>query len=447
MRTSENTTTAAQSPASTPGTLFQPVASGERISSVDTLRGVALLGILLINITGFALPYASDNPTIYGGAQGPDLFVWAVNNVLVEGTMRGIFCMLFGAGIILYSRRLEYRGISADVYYRRTMWLILFGVVHAYLLLYPGDILYGYGIVGLFLYSFRNIAPRRLFIIGPALLAVPLSLNIFGYQEAKVLQAEAPALKALVDQGEELDPEQQDMLDEWDEFVEEWAHPSDEELSEAIRQMNSSYAGAFTRLAPVVAYYQSYELYLDTFWDVGGMMLLGMALMKLGVFTGSRSYRFYLTMMVLGYGIGLPVNLYNTRALVDSNFDPLVFHKTWITYDLGRVPTTFGHIGLLLIFCKSGWPGWLQDALAAVGRTALSNYILHTAICIFIFTGAGLALFGALRRHELYYVVAGIYLVNLTASPLWLRFYRFGPLEWVWRSLTHGQMQPMRKSV
>ena len=135
-----------------------PVAAAERISALDTLRGFALLGILLMNIVAMGMyGGAYDNPTVTGGATGLNLGVWAVLHVLAEGKMRCLFSLVFGASMILLTSRLEKHGNAADIYYRRTIWLILFGIVHAYLL-WMGDILYPYALCGLILYPFRKMA-------------------------------------------------------------------------------------------------------------------------------------------------------------------------------------------------------------------------------------------------------------------------------------------------
>ena len=431
----------------TAGTVFHPVASMDRIGSLDVLRGVALLGILLMNITGFALPHAYENPTTYGGSEGPNLLVWAMNAMFFEGTMRGIFSMLFGAGVVLLTSRLEARGVgleTADIYYRRTLWLVLFGVVHGYLLLWPGEILYYYGVIGLFLFPFRRMSARGLILVGMVLLLFPIPRNVFLYTEAVALKEEAVAAQEIVDAGEELDQEQKEKLEEWEEKLEE-ANPPPEKLQEIIDGHKGNYWSALKQIAPVTYKFESTGPYEWAYWDIGGLMILGMGLLKLRVFTAERSYRFYLMLIVVGYGIGLPVNVYETRALIDSGFDMLVFQQGSITYDLGRLPTTLGHVGVVMIVCKAGFLRWLTGALGAVGRTALSNYILHTLICVFLFTGVGLGLFGELQRYQLYYVVGGIFVVNLIVSPLWLRSFRFGPLEWLWRLLTYWKWQPMRR--
>ena len=178
-----------------------------------------------------------------------------------------------------------------------------------------------------------------------------------------------------------------------------------------------------------------------------GMMLLGMALLKYGVLTGAASPRVYATMMLVGYAIGLAVNLFETSNLIRDDFSVEALIQSYLTYDLGRIPMTLGHVGLIGLLYRTSALAAAMRALSAVGQMALTNYLTQSLICMFLFTGAGLALYGHLERHELYYVVAAIWVVQVIWSPLWLRRFRFGPLEWVWRSLTYWQRQPMRNEV
>src|SRR6266446_3351724 len=152
-----------------------PVVREERIASIDVLRGFALLGILWMNVVAFALPGAAyADPTIAGGARGANLLFWLFSQILVEGKMRTLFSMLFGAGVILFTSRAEARGAESrigDLYYRRTLWLIAFGLLHAYFI-WSGDILYGYGVAGLLLFPFRHLPARTLIIAGLVVLAI-----------------------------------------------------------------------------------------------------------------------------------------------------------------------------------------------------------------------------------------------------------------------------------
>jgi len=224
-------------------------------------------------------------------------------------------------------------------------------------------------------------------------------------------------------------------------------NPPAEKIQEDIDGMQGNYFEIIASHAGFIIWMQSTGFYLYFFWDTVGMMLIGMGLLKLGVFTGERSDRFYLTMMVVGYAIGISVNVYETRLLIDSNFDVMAFAKVNLTYDLGRLPMTFGHIGLLMLVCRMRWLNWLTSRFAAVGRMALTNYIAHSVVCAFVFTGIGFSMYGELERYQLYFVVGAIWLAQLIISPIWLKHFRFGPLEWLWRSLTYKQRQPMRREM
>ena len=121
------------------------------------------------------------------------------------------------------------------------------------------------------------------------------------------------------------------------------------------------------------------------------------------------------------------------------------FSKSYLTYDVGRVPIAFGHIAAIMLLCKLPTLYWLKTRLAAVGKMALTNYVMHSVIALFFFTGAGFGMFGKLHRHELLYVVFSIWIFQLIVSPIWLKYFEFGPLEWVWRNLSYQKRYPLRK--
>jgi uncharacterized protein len=151
-------------------------------------------------------------------------------------------------------------------------------------------------------------------------------------------------------------------------------------------------------------------------------------------------------MLLLGYGFGLSVNALEIRHVLANPEDPAASMLPWtLTYDLGRIPTTLGHVALAMLVVRAGVFRSLLRPFAAAGQMALSNYLAQSVICLLLFTGLGLGWFGQLERHQLYYVVFAIWAVELAWSPWWLARYQFGPMEWLWRSLTRWQRQPMRK--
>ena len=426
---------------------LQPTAKSERIAAMDTIRGISLFGILLMNIVGFGLYKAYFDPTNNGGSAGWSLKVWWMNMLFFEGTMRGMFSMLFGAGILLFTGRSvqsNQGNIVTDTFFRRLLWMVLFGVIHCYLLLWDGEILYTYGIVGMFAFSFRHVKPKHLMIGAAFILMISTAFSVrdyFKYKDNLAKSTEAKAKKAI---GALLSKEETTSIETWDAIVkEEKATP--EELKEEIAARSKGYWSIVMHKLPVNQFMQTRFLYFIAFWDTLAMMLWGMAFFKLGILKGVKSNKFYGLMALIGYGIGITINYFETANIVHSNFSIMSFYENFLTYQFGRIPTTCGHIALIMLFVKSGILPFLQKSLAAVGQMAFTNYIMHSIVCNIIFLGYGFSMYGKLQRYELYYIVASIWIFQLIVRPIWLKYFRFGPLEWVWRSLTYWQKQPFKK--
>jgi uncharacterized protein len=430
-------------------TTVEPTARDERIGMLDTTRGVAVLGILLMNITAFGLPNAYDDPTNWGGYQGLNFTVWRTMALWFEGTMRGLFTLLFGAGALLFLQRHTERSPdlrAADLYYRRTMWLIVFGLVNGYLLLWSGDVLYCYGVVGLLLFVFRNLASRRLIAIAAVIMVVQTAVTVIEWQGYHMMRDEATAAQTAKTAGDALTAEQQGAIDTFEALAREFK-PTREELEQKVATVRDGYLGALRTFAPETWHMQTSFFFRHMLLEALGMMLLGMALLKLGVLTGTAPTRAYTVMLVAGYAIGFSVNWFETARLAGAGFTTDALIASYLTYDLGRIPMTLGHIGLLGLLCRAAAFALVARMLGAVGQMALTNYLSQSVLCFLLFTGAGLGLYGALERYELYFVVAAIWALQLLWSPLWLRYFRFGPAEWLWRSITYWQKQPMRHTV
>lgn len=430
-------------------TTLAPTEREERIGMLDTMRGIAVLGILIMNVTGFGLPVAYDDPTNWGGHEGLNLTVWRIAALFFEGTMRGMFTLLFGAGALLFLQRHTARSSDlrpADLYFRRTMWLIVFGLLNGYVLLWPGDILFYYGVVGLLLFVFRNVSARRLIVAAAVIMILQTAvaaIEWYGYRETSVAAEAAQDVKAA---GNALTAEQEKAVESFAAINDEFK-PSRADLEKTVATVRRSYLSALSVFAPETWHLETGFFFQHGLLESLGMMLFGMALFKFGALTGAACARVYATLMLAGYALGLSVNLFETGNLVSGGFSTQALIASYLTYDLGRIPTTLGHIGLIGLLYRMPALSSVMRNLAAVGQMALTNYLSQSVICMFLFTGAGLALYGQLERHELYYVVAAIWIVQLICSPLWLRRFRFGPAEWLWRSLTYWQKQPMRHAV
>jgi uncharacterized protein len=425
-----------------------PTTDRERIFALDALRGVAVLGILLMNITEFGLPNAYTEPSISGGATGADLWTWVITAFFFEGTMRGLFTILFGAGVVLYTSRLERAGVglySADLYFRRNMWLIVFGLCNAYVLLWDGDILFFYGVVGMFLYVFRHLSAKALLLFAIPLLCVQTLSGIADYSKFADLQERVGQAQLLQAEGKALTEDQQADLDEFKDRMTD-AKPSQQEIDKTIEQMRGGWSSALEHVAKSAFFLESEFFYTLGFWECIGMMLLGMALFKSGALTAQWSNGAYWTMLIVGWGIGFTVNGIETAYQLNAHFDVTsVSIANQITYDLGRIPLTLGHLAFVMLLIKSGLFRGAFRVLASTGQMALTNYLAQSVICLVIFTGVGFALYGKLQRHQLYYVVFAIWAVQLAWSPWWLAHHRFGPMEWLWRSLTRWEKQPLRR--
>lgn len=404
-----------------PAVRAAPVAIGDRIVALDVLRGVALLGILLMNIQSFSMPSdAYLNPTAYGELTGANRWVWIVTHLFADQKLISIFSMLFGAGILLIAERVGPER-AARIHYRRMAVLLVFGLIHAHAL-WSGDILYAYAICGMAVYLARRLTPRTLIITGLALHAVS---SVFFVGNWFLLRGASPDVIAIVTR------------DYW------LSSPAD--LARELAAYRGNWLAQQAFRGPDATSMETFIFLIDTAWKTSGLMLVGMALYKLGVFSARRDDAFYRRMMLLGFGVGLPVIAYGVWKNFETGWG--VVYSLFLGYQFnywGSVAVALGWVGLVMLVVRSGRAPALVRRLGAVGRTAFSNYILQTLLGIVIFYGTGFGLFGKVDRVGQLLIVLGIWIVQLAIAPVWLRYFAFGPLEWLWRSLTYGKTQPMR---
>ena len=427
-----------------------PVGITERIDALDTTRGFAVLGILLMNIWSFAGPREiSEYPVIAADWSGAVLPTWAVIHTLFEGSQRALFSMLFGAGMLLMVTRLQAGAPAAPIgriYYRRIFLLMAFGLFDAFILLWAADILFIYGLCGLFLYPLRRLGTRSLLILAVIVFAIPATLRVIDWQESMQLQQEYIFIQSDPAAAEQLDETGAARIAAWEAKLKS-ARPdlTDPKIQESIRVNSSGELGEFvlTRLTTSL-FVQIFVGIKSWFFDALGAMLLGMALFRSGVLTLQAPRSVYLMLIVLGYGIGLPIAAWETGALISTDFDPLLKMRNMIHYDVRRIAVGLGHLGTILLLSRA-WPGnRIVRRVAAVGRMALTNYLGQSILGALIFYTIGLGLYGQFSGYYLYFIVAGIWTVQIIFSNWWLNRFRFGPFEWVWRSLTYRKRQPLR---
>jgi uncharacterized protein len=438
-----------------PTTFLLPVTGRERILSIDILRGFALLGILISNIDIFSGP-----ETFYEIPQGlPDtsfinshlhlnLLILFSKWIFTEGKMRALFSMLFGVGLLLMTEHSTRSGRAAqlpDIYFRRNLWLCAFGFLDG-ALIWLGDILLGYGLSGLLvLYPCRRLKASTLLIIGTLVTLASSTLlpTFLGTAGDIDLSRRAKSIEAVQQAGTKLTAEQQAVVQQW------------QRLRAAHATILLPRDGG--PVAPPAMYLATVEVQLHTYAteplgsetfiviEAVGTMLFGMGLYKSGFLTAERSWATYIKCAAFGFLLTAPFYVFGMWKVYQSGFSFLAAEQ-WLyrPYELLKLPATVGVISILMLFIKSELFSPVQNALAAVGRTALSNYILTSLLCQYIFMWSHWHYYGKLTYGEHHLVLLLVWVVNIAASLLWLCFFQFGPLEWLWRSLSYWQLQPLR---
>ena len=401
----------------------EPVAETARIDAIDVLRGFALLGILVMNIQAFAMPQAAYfNPTAYGDLEGANLWVWLTGRMFFDQKFMTLFSMLFGAGIVLMAGRAEARGGAGRVHYRRMGWLLVIGLLHAHLLWY-GDILFTYAVCGMVVYPLRRLSPGRLVALGTTLLAIGSAPSVGAGMSLPYWPEEA--LSALTDEA--------------------W-RPTPEVIEAELAVYRGGWLAQLPSRSGDALALQTVLLIFWGLWRASGLMLIGMALFKGDVFSARRSARFYAGLIAAAVAVGLPLQAYGLS---------LDFARGWPVWSFfigmqfnywPSIAVSLGYVGLVMLACRNAALHRFTRPFAAVGQTALTNYLLQTVLCTLVFYGHGLGWFGSVDRVGQLGVVAAVWAVQLVASPLWLRRFRFGPAEWAWRSLTYGARQPLRRA-
>ena len=400
-----------------------PVAETARIDSIDVLRGFALLGILVMNIQAFAMPQAAYfNPTAYGDLEGANLWVWLTGRMFFDQKFMTLFSMLFGAGIVLMAGRAEARGAPAGCTIGEMGWLLVIGLLHAHLLWY-GDILFTYAVCGMVVYPLRHLSPGRLVALGTTLLAIGSAPSVGAGMSLPYWPEEA--LSALTNEA--------------------W-RPTPEVIAAELAVYRGGWLAQMPSRSGDALALQTVLLIFWGLWRAGGLMLIGMALFKGDVFGARRSTRFYAGLIAAAVAVGLPLQAYGLS---------LDFARGWPVWSFfigmqfnywPSIAVSLGYVGLVMLVCRNAALHRLTRPFAAVGQTALTNYLLQTVLCTLVFYGHGLGWFGSVDRVGQIGVVAAVWAVQLVASPLWLRRFRFGPAEWAWRSLTYGARQPLRRA-
>ena len=366
---------------------------------------------------------AYSNPMAFGDLNGINKWVWIISHVFADMKFMNIFSILFGAGIILVTSKSEMKtGKSAVLHYKRTIWLLIIGLFHAHLIWY-GDILVIYALCALILYPLRNIKPSIQLLLGLIIFSIQSIMYLF----FGATLGEWPA-------------------DSLTEMAQSWA-PTQERINFEIGMITGNLSQQIQFNSAVATYLETnFFVSLYGFWRVSGLMLIGMALYKLGFFTSNKSNAYYykpiFILFPLGFTLIITGLIKNFNA--DWNWEYSRFLGSQFNY-WGSLFLCIAYISILMIFVNSNILKSLKNRFAAVGRMALTNYISQSIICTLLFFGIGFGLFGQIDRWLQIILVFLIWIIQLIWSKPWLEKFRFGPLEWLWRSFTYGKKQKFIK--
>lgn len=425
-----------------------------RIASLDILRGLAILAILFMNINdmGGSLYAFMANDIRHLGWSAADQVAWLVREVLANGTARCLLEMLFGAGMVILTDRAAQATAKWRVfrgYAWRNIVLWAFGMIHVYILMWPGDILHTYGIAALLAVLFRRWRPHWLLAVGLILALLQLGGGGYSYLTVPAKRAEVARLEAAKASGQALTKEQQKTLAEGlkaraarDKNTAEMkakVAAEDKARSSATGTAGSWFAMQWS----VFNDFQSQFLEILFVWEALSTMLIGAALYKWGILQGLRSRRFYIVTLVLAYGIGLTSRLVDGLQTMEFNNQPQI---GWAMHEVARLATTLGHVALVQLLLGSAAGARMLRPFEAAGRTALTIYILQTIICLWIlYPPFALGLYGTQGWAALMLTALAINAVLLWWANWWVKDHRIAPVEWAWRSIIERRRLPIRR--
>lgn len=404
-----------------------PLRGEERLLVIDVLRGFALLGILLANLELMSAPLFArvlDPPA----AGTVDAWVIQTLTLLVHGKFFTLYALLFGVGFFTQMKRAEQRAgrVVYAVLLRRMAALLGIGLVHA-VLIWSGDVLVLYALLGLPLLVFRHASRRRLLASAVVLYLVPQLWNHQPARPRTVRDGSAAVLARTADL------QKAELRKSSTIAVEAYRGSYSDAVKQRLRELKVLYRNMGTGAMAVFS-----------------MFLLGLWVARKGLLHQPEAHRRFLRRAcILSLGLGLSFCLvwllFSVGQLGAPEKPPLVAYLLRVAGGVGAPLLMVGYLtGVTLLLLRERWRRWLA-ALAPAGRMSLSNYLFQSLVGTSLFYGHGLGLYGRVQPVGLVLIAFALYLAQLVFSRWWMEHFLFGPVEWIWRSLTYGRRQPMRR--
>lgn len=432
--------------------LIAPVRGKARIDVLDVLRGLAILSIFYMNLPDMAGPFweIGDRPQALGWSPADqDAFVFI--RTFLNGTQRGLLEMLFGAGmLVMFRKAMDASGsvAVADVYVRRNLWLLFFGMLDVYLLLWYGDIIHGYALCGLALFPFRRLKARTLLVLG----LVFATLNLVGggvqYYQRGAQIARVEAATAQVADGKAITAEARKELAEWNKRKAQIGQ-TPTELRRDVAAERKARAGSMwdwmTWNWSVYSKLIGQGLLLFTVIEATSTMFVGMALFKWGVLQGERSTRFYAIMVAAMYGFGLTVRYFGTHQGMAMTMEPKIL---WPLQEYARLAVTAGHVAAINLLVKFAAGRTGLAPFKAAGQMAFTIYFLQQITGLYLmYSPIGLDLPMAPGWANILIYGTIVNAVLLAFANVWVRTVGMGPMEWALRSLAYWKRQPWKAAA
>jgi len=399
------------------GIPLRPTATAERIQVLDFLRGFSLFGVLLVNMTLFKTTLFDYPRRVLDYTQAADQWIALIIQIFISGKFISILSFLFGLGFFLFMERAEGRGLSVVPLYRRRLFaLFLFGLLHL-VLIWNGDILHAYALAGLPLLWLRRKSPQSL-----------VRWMLFFFIFSTVMAA----------------------LAAWGWFWTEYGLPEElmRELARLRTMAFATYAGgSFLEIAHFRLYFELSSIAMNLFFVVPFVMVLFLA----GLYAGRRNIirdpegnlPFIRKVWIITGLAGILLTVFYVCIelnLLAFEAAPALVLLT-VSRHITAILLSFFYISsLLLLLTAQKLPQKLFAPLSYLGRMTLSNYLMQSLICIFIFYGFGLGYLGKVNLLQVLLLTLTIYILQAVFSYLWLKRFNFGPMEWVWRSITYRQL-------
>lgn len=453
------------SPAPDGSTAIKP---NQGIYTLNVLLGIGVLGALIISIWVFGGFTANKQTQLLSSPRGFNFRLFSTTSLLFEGKMIALIAIAFGAGIIYFMQKPAAGKISrADLFIRRQLWLIVLGVVNGVLFFWTQDILFHLGIMGILLFAFHRVSPKGLLIASLVTTIFFVGKHYWNYADdkkayrkytavlavekkikqdstARVNRKDTTAAAKAAAKNDTLTKQQKDDKGAWEGIVKSTKYDAKKDDGSIKAMRNHSYEKIYDHLLPATQSREAQWTYRLGIWDLGSMMFLGMALFGWGFFKGRLSSMQYFLLAVGLIGVGLLLGWYRFYFHIESirDYQKFVINRSLpynLLFPFEQFLMAFGYTSAAMGFISSGILRPLQKCFNAVGRLALTNYFIQSIFCALFFTGFGMGYFGRLSQVELYFVVIEMWILHVVFSALWLRRYKEGPVEWLWRCLTYGK--------